>query len=89
VDKWAPTFAMRRFIIAPGGHTPLHGHDWEHEVLMLKGRGTLVYGEGREEHPLKKGNVAYVPPNELHQFRNAGRGDFEFLCLIPLREGQY
>ncbi|MFP3903820.1 MAG: cupin, partial [Armatimonadota bacterium] len=28
----APNFAMRRFVVEPGGSTPYHTHDWEHEV---------------------------------------------------------
>ena len=37
----APNFAMRHFEIAPGGHTPHHAHDWEHEVFILTGRGNV------------------------------------------------
>jgi hypothetical protein len=32
----APTFAMRQFEVAPGGHTPQHFHDYEHEVFVLE-----------------------------------------------------
>jgi len=32
---------------------------------------------------LKAGDVVFVPANELHQFRNTGRGVLAFLCLIP------
>ena len=38
-DK-APNFAMREFEVAPGGHTPKHFHDYEHEVYVLAGKGT-------------------------------------------------
>jgi len=37
----APTFTMRRFEIAPGGHTPFHAHAWEHEVYILSGTGKV------------------------------------------------
>ena len=43
-DK-APNFAMREFEVAPGGHTPKHFHDYEHEVYVLAGRGTIVDGD--------------------------------------------
>ncbi len=81
-DK-AKTFAMRRFIIKEGGHTPLHRHDWEHEIFVLAGEGALVDKEGNE-HPLKPGCFAYVEPNEIHQFKNVGKEDFIFLCMIPI-----
>ena len=35
----APTFAMREFEVSPGGHTPKHFHDYEHEVYVLAGDG--------------------------------------------------
>jgi mannose-6-phosphate isomerase-like protein (cupin superfamily) len=27
--------------------------------------------------------AVFVPPNEVHQFRNTGSGPLKFLCLIP------
>jgi quercetin dioxygenase-like cupin family protein len=80
-DDGCPNFAMRRFTVAPGGCTPRHQHDYEHEVLILAGGG-VVFGNGREQ-PLKTGGVLFVPANELHQFRNTGSVPLEFICLVP------
>jgi len=77
----APNFAMRQFEVAPGGHTPKHFHDYEHEVFVLEGNGVAM--EGEQEHPLKAGDVVFVRPNEVHQFRNTGDAPLKFLCLIP------
>jgi len=77
----APSFSMRQFEVAPGGHTPRHAHAYEHEVFVLEGRGVVL--EGDVEHPLSAGTVVLVPPNQLHQFRNTGPGRLAFLCLIP------
>jgi quercetin dioxygenase-like cupin family protein len=77
----APTFAMRQFEVAPGGHTPRHFHDYEHEVFVLEGSGVVV--EGDKEHRLQAGDVVFVKPNEVHQFRNPGPAPLKFLCLIP------
>ncbi len=77
----APSFSMRQFEVAPGGHTPKHTHAYEHEVFVLEGNGVAL--EGNVEHPLSPGSVIFVKPNELHQFRNAGSGPFKFICLIP------
>jgi quercetin dioxygenase-like cupin family protein len=79
-DK-APTFAMREFEVEPGGYTPKHFHDYEHEVYVLAGKGTIV--DGDEERPLAAGDVIFVAPNDVHQFRNTGRESMRFLCLIP------
>ena len=79
-DK-APTFAMREFEVEPGGHTPKHFHDYEHEVYVVAGRGTIV--DGDRERPLAAGDVVFVAPNDVHQFRNTGTEPMRFLCLIP------
>jgi quercetin dioxygenase-like cupin family protein len=77
----APNFAMREFEVAPGGHTPKHFHDYEHEIYVLGGRGVVV--DGSVERPLAAGDVVLVAPNDVHQFRNTGGEPLRFLCLIP------
>ena len=74
-------FCMRVFEIAPGGHTPRHIHDWEHEIFIHAGIGE-AYGLGTW-HPLQAGDVLFVPANEDHQIRNIGKELFIFVCLIP------
>lgn len=76
-----PTFAMRQFDVAPGGFTPRHSHPYEHEVFVLEGEGEVF--EGAEPHPLRAGDVVFVKPDEIHQFRNTGSQPLKFLCLIP------
>ncbi len=77
----APNFAMRQFEVAPGGHTPKHHHPYEHEVYVLAGEGVVV--DGDVERPLTAGNVIYVAPDDVHQFRNTGTQPMKFLCLVP------
>lgn len=77
----AANFAMRMFEIDPGGHTPRHQHDYEHEIYVLEGNGVVV--EGEQQHSLKAGDVVYVHPNDIHQFRNTGSDTMKMLCLIP------
>lgn len=77
----APNFAMRHFEIAPGGHTPHHAHEWEHEVFILTGRGIVASPDG--DHPLSPGTVVFVPPNEEHHFANDGDEPLTLLCLVP------
>jgi len=77
----APNFAMRQFIVDPGGHTPRHHHPYEHEIYVLEGSGTVL--EGETERPIAAGDVVFVEPDEIHQFRNTGGGPMTFLCLIP------
>ena len=77
----APNFSMRQFEVAPGGNTPLHSHPYEHEVFVLEGEGTIR--DGDQEHPISKGDVIYVAPDDLHQFKNSGTSPLKFLCLVP------
>ena len=78
----APNFAMRRFVVAPGGIIDLHGHPWEHEVYIISGKGEVL-GED-ENKAVGKDSVVYVPPNEKHGFKNSSpTEDFTFLCMIP------
>ncbi len=77
----AHNFHMRHFEIAPGGHTPHHSHDFEHELLVLSGSGVANSEQG--ERPIKAGDVIFVLPNEKHQFVNTGRESLTFICLIP------
>ena len=80
----APNFAMRHFLVEPGGSTPFHTHPWEHEAFILSGSGIVISNEG--ERPIKEGDVVFVPPDEEHQFRNTGEEELKFLCLIPLQK---
>ncbi len=80
-EEQAPNFAMRQFEVEPGGFTPRHCHPYEHEVFVLEGTGVVF--EGDQQHPIRPGDVIYVAPNEIHQFRNPGENSLKFLCLIP------
>ena len=77
----ATNFHMRHFEVEPGGYTPHHQHDYEHEILILEGEGAAQSEQG--ERPFKAGDVIFVPANEMHQFRNTGDGKLAFICLIP------
>ena len=77
----APTFTMRHLEVAPGGRTPYHAHSWEHEVYVLSGTGKVRQKDGERE--VGPGSFVYVPPDEEHNFANAGDKPFAFLCVIP------
>jgi len=78
----APTFAIRRFTIAPGGYTPYHKHPWEHGVYVLSGKGEIRSADRSDS--ISPGDFALVPPMEEHQFVNTDKEPFEFICVVPL-----
>ena len=80
-DHGAPNFYMRIFELEPGGHTPYHQHPFEHENYIMDGKGELVREDGKE--PLKPGDIVFIPGGVMHQYRNAGKEVFRFICLIP------
>lgn len=80
-DDGADKFHMRLFRVLPGGHTPRHLHDWEHENYIISGQGRVMTPDG--PRPVGPGDVVFIEAGIKHQYQNAGDEDFVFLCLIP------
>jgi quercetin dioxygenase-like cupin family protein len=77
----APHFAMRRFIMQPGGGMPLHTNTVEHEQYVLRGRARVTIGA--EGHDVRAGDVVYIPAGVPHSYDAMGEEPFEFLCIVP------
>jgi quercetin dioxygenase-like cupin family protein len=77
----AGNFALRYFEIAPGGTSAFDTHAHDHGVFVLCGHGMVRLGE--EQHAIAAGDVVYVSPNEVHQFKNPGPEVLGFLCVVP------
>ncbi|MBT3389605.1 MAG: cupin domain-containing protein [Chloroflexi bacterium] len=76
-----PNFAMRRFIMQPGGGMPRHTNLVEHEQFVLSGHARI--GIGDEVYEVSTGNVVFIPAEVPHWYNNIGAEPFEFLCLVP------
>lgn len=85
-EDGAPNFAMRMFEVQPGGHTPYHTHDWEHEIFVLEGEGELKTEKGTQN--FAAGDIIFVDPNMHHNFTNRGDKLMRFLCLVPHQNKQ-
>jgi len=72
---------MRIIELEENGYSPKHTHPWPHINFMVEGEGVLFLNG--VETPVKAGSFAYVPANELHQFKNTGKGMFRFICIVP------
>ena len=79
-----PNFAMRVIEIAPGVVFAPHQHPYEHEIYVLEGQGVAVGLQ--DEIEMQPGAVLFVPPDELHGYRNTGDVTLKFICVIPLPE---
>lgn len=80
-EDGAANFCMRIFTVAPGGFTPRHSHDWEHEILIHAGAGQVL--QAGQWTDVSTGSVIFIPGNEDHQFRNNSDAELVFACLIP------
>ena len=76
-----PNFALRRFIMQPGGGMPRHTNTVEHEQYVLRGAARITLGD--EVHRVKAGDVVYIPAGQPHSYQAEGDEPFEFLCVVP------
>jgi quercetin dioxygenase-like cupin family protein len=76
-----PNFALRRFIMQPGGGMPRHTNTVEHEQYVLRGRAVMTLGQ--EQRKVSAGDVVFIPAGVPHSYRAEGTEPFEFLCVVP------
>lgn len=77
----AKNFAMRLFEVEPGGYSPWHQHEQEHELFIVQGEGVAKKEGG--EIKFKAGDFFFIEPWEWHNFVNTGEDKLKFLCVIP------
>ncbi len=77
----APNFAMRRFIMDPGGGMPRHTNEVEHEQYVLRGRARVTIGDDVIE--VVENDVVYIPAGVPHSYESIGSEPFEFICVVP------
>lgn len=80
----APNFALRRFIMQPGGGMPRHTNQVEHEQYVLRGHAKV--GIGETTFSVGPDDVVLIPAGTPHWYRAEGDEPFEFLCVVPNRE---
>ncbi len=76
-----PNFAMRKFVMQPGGTIPAHTNTVEHEQYVLGGRAKI--GIGDDVYEVEKDDVVFIPGGVPHWYEVKGDEPFEFLCLVP------
>ncbi|MFP3297057.1 MAG: cupin domain-containing protein [Vulcanisaeta sp.] len=77
-------YAVRRFIVKPGGAMPLHNHKYTEAVIILKGRLRVRTKEGTYE--LGPGDYFFTAQYEPHAIENIGNEDAEFICVISYED---
>ncbi len=77
-------FAVRRFVVRPGGLMPMHRHKYVEAVVMLRGR--LVVTIGSETKVVGPGDYFFTGPYEPHRIENPFDEEAEFLCSISYED---
>jgi quercetin dioxygenase-like cupin family protein len=73
---------MRILEIDPEGFTPLHSHEYEHLMFVVRGKGTV--SDGSRESRLEKDDVVFVPGGQTHQIKNTGDSELVLVSVIPV-----
>ncbi len=81
-DEGWKDHVMRIVELDEGGYSPAHSHPWPHINYMIEGEGILMM-DG-VDNAVSAGSYAYVPANTYHQFKNASKGKFRFICIVPV-----
>jgi quercetin dioxygenase-like cupin family protein len=76
-----PNFALRRFIMEPGGGMPPHTNTVEHEQYVLCGRARIGIGDRVVE--VSADDVVFIPADTPHWYEALGDETFQFLCVVP------
>ena len=77
----AKDLCMRVFELEPGTYTGKHAHEWEHEVFVHSGKGSILR-DGKWV-PFAAESAIFIPGGEEHQLRNDGTEPLTFICVIP------
>lgn len=74
------SFALRRFIMGPGGGMPLHTNRVEHQQYVLRGRARIRIGA--DVHEVAPDHTLFIPAGVPHSYEVV-EAPFEFICVVP------
>jgi quercetin dioxygenase-like cupin family protein len=75
---------IRYFEIQPEACSNFEKHNYEHAVLVLRGRGTVQLGE--EVHEIGRGDAIFVESDDVHRFVAGPGGPLGFICAVLDKE---
>ncbi|MDT7891307.1 MAG: cupin domain-containing protein [Thermoproteota archaeon] len=76
-------FYLRYYKIEPGGMTPYDIHNYEHILIITKGKGAILTIEDGKPvmKEIKANDIVFIRANEPHQIINTGNEILEFHCF--------
>ncbi len=75
---------VRYFELQPGAVSNFEQHNYEHAVLVLRGRGAVRLGD--EFFPISFGDAIFVESDEIHQFLAGEDEPLGFMCAVLDKE---
>jgi len=82
-EDGAKNSSMRILEIDPEGFTPLHTHDYEHLMFVVRGAGIVT--DGSKECRLEREDVVFVPQGQAHQIKNTGDTELILVSVLPVQ----
>jgi quercetin dioxygenase-like cupin family protein len=83
-EDGAQSTIMRILEIDPEGFTPLHTHDYEHLMFVVRGKGMVT--DSSRECRLEKDDVVFVPSGQAHQIKNTGDSELVIVSVLPVTQ---
>lgn len=82
-----PAFGVNNFemwlqTISPKAETPVHKHDCDEMILVLKGSGTLILEDKISNFGPK--STLVIPPNAVHQIINSGDEEMQLVATLSV-----
>lgn len=78
------SYALRRFIMKPGGIITCHNHKYVETVYLLKGK--LEVTAGNQKVLLEKDSYVFINKFVPHELKNIGSDEVIFLCAISYED---
>ena len=73
---------LRYFEMDAAGYSTLERHEHAHAVMILRGHGQCMVGDGVRE--VKQFDLVTIPAWTWHQFRATAGEPFGFLCMVNM-----
>jgi Cupin domain. len=76
-------FYLRYYSLEPGGMTPYDIHNYEHILIITKGKGSILTFENNipKMVDIKENDIVFIKANEPHQIINTSNDILEFFCF--------
>ena len=75
----AGRYCLIDMYVPPGGGPPPHRHDYEESFTVLEGEVEMVFRGVKAT--VRAGEVASIPANAPHRFKNESQGAARLLCV--------